>query len=236
MVQKRNTPVRALWPESRITTLAIPRPIMRRLWVRLEVWRAGTTKQGNDGHRAVVPFPGARVVVYPMPHRPTPTPSNVAEHHVPGRPALPLNRGPNPGRGSVSIHATRRTSAAVRDSRTPDARGDTIALVRSGQSDGRREARKGFVMSLLPHSLQSYCSLKHFKELRARFHADEGERHPADLPSKPAPADSSDWLAAAALFAIIGGGGALLLADWSVVVAVGSACVSAAAGVLFAEG
>lgn len=91
-------------------------------------------------------------------------------------------------------------------------------------------------MSLLPRSLASRFSLGHLKELRARFHVDEGERHPVDVPPKPAPADSSDWLAAAALFAIIGGGGALLLADWSVVVAVGSACVSAAAGVIFAEG
>ena len=49
------------------------------------------------------------------------------------------------------------------------------------------------------------------------------------------PREAGDWLAAAALFAIIGGSGALLLADWSMLVAALGACGSAALGVLFAE-
>lgn len=49
------------------------------------------------------------------------------------------------------------------------------------------------------------------------------------------PCDSTDWLASATLFAIIGGGAALLLADWSMAAGAVSAIVSAAAGVVFVD-
>ena len=54
-------------------------------------------------------------------------------------------------------------------------------------------------------------------------------------PTSDASREPGDWLAAAALFAIIGGSGALLLADWSMLVAALGACGSAALGILFAE-